>query len=211
MGQPVEPYKRALRRIFNNANWKQGGRLFGGFWMTMERTQRFRSIRIAGEPIVNVDFSALFPRLAYANGNKKEPKGDPYKINGDDSNRDGWKKLFNALLFSSRPLRQWPNDTLKLFYNACPLSDAISAIKKKHDAISKQFERGIGFRLMRIESDMLITILGLLSRKGIIALPLHDSVLVPRSKGHTAKNIMERVYKQTTGRQGVVKIDTGRN
>jgi len=40
-GQPIEPYRRTLRRVFNNEDWRSGGRLYDGFWMTMERTERF--------------------------------------------------------------------------------------------------------------------------------------------------------------------------
>lgn len=211
MGQPIEPYKRALRRIFNNGCWQQGGRLFGGFWMTMERAQRFRLIRIDGERVVNVDFNALFPRLTYANAGKREPQGDLYKVKGASSNRDGSKKLFNALLFSTRPLKQWPRETRDLFSDELSFSDAISAIKESHKPIIDQFERGIGFRLMKIESDMLLIILTYLSRCGVVALPLHDSVLVAQSKGRLAKKIMESVYKQIMGRRALVKIDTGRD
>lgn len=209
MGQPIELYRRELRRIFNNRSWQEGGRLFGGFWMTMERAQRFNLIRIASEPVVNVDFSALFPRLAYVHTKTKEPQRDLYDITGDGSCRDGWKKLFNALLFTNRPLKQWPKETRELFPDELSLRDAISAIKEGHAPIINQFERGIGFRFMKIESDMLLTILASLFRKGIVALPLHDSVLVARSKGRAAKAVMEKVYKQTTGRQATVKIDSG--
>lgn len=41
-GQIIAPYRRSLRRIFNNSNWGHGGRLAGGFWMSMERDERRR-------------------------------------------------------------------------------------------------------------------------------------------------------------------------
>ena len=82
-GQPIEPYRRTLRRIFNNEDWNAGGRLYDGFWMTMERTERFRTIRIAGEEIANVDYSSLFPRLAYARAQAEQPDGDLYDVTGD--------------------------------------------------------------------------------------------------------------------------------
>jgi hypothetical protein len=70
-GQPIDPLRRSVRRIFNNGSWNQGGRLFDGFWETMRREDRFEILRIAteqspeGEPVANVDFGQLFPRLAY--------------------------------------------------------------------------------------------------------------------------------------------------
>jgi hypothetical protein len=59
-GQPLDPTRRTVRRIFNNGNWDQGGRLYGAFWETMRREDRFRLLRIGtgahpeGEPIANV-------------------------------------------------------------------------------------------------------------------------------------------------------------
>ena len=56
-GQPIDPTRRSVRRIFNNGSWQQGGRLFGGFWETMRRADRFRLLRICtaqnpeGEPV----------------------------------------------------------------------------------------------------------------------------------------------------------------
>jgi len=69
-GQPIDPTRRSVRRIFNNGSWQEGGRLFHAFWETMRRPDRFRLLRICtaanpeGEPVANVDFSHLFPTLA---------------------------------------------------------------------------------------------------------------------------------------------------
>ena len=103
-GQPIEPYRRTLRRVFNNEDWNAGGRLYDGFWMTMERTERFRTIKIAGEEIANVDYSSLFPRLAYARAQAEQPDGDLYDVTGDGMCRDGWKVLISAMLFARKPL-----------------------------------------------------------------------------------------------------------
>lgn len=209
-GQPIEPYRRCLRRVFNNADWQQGGRLFGGFWMTMEREERFGRLRIAGEPIANVDFSSLFPRLAYVRTSTPPPETDLYDIAGDGSCRDGWKTLINALLFAKRPLKQWPEGTREQFPEGLTLRDAIRAIKAKHAPIAHLFERGLGFELMRHESDMLIDIVTLLFRQGITALPLHDSVLVARSQAYAAKAIMEQEFERRTHAGcATVKIDLG--
>ncbi|MBY9045439.1 hypothetical protein K7460_29510, partial [Pseudomonas fluorescens] len=54
-GEIIAPYRRTLRRTFNNKSWQQGGRLSGGFWMTMPRTDRFRQIRMHGKPVADVD------------------------------------------------------------------------------------------------------------------------------------------------------------
>jgi len=206
--QVVSAHHRALRRVFNNESWNAGGRLFGGFWMNMEREHRFARIRLDGERIANVDFSSLFPRLAYTRTNVPPPSKDLYEVEGECTNRDGWKKLTNALLFAVKPLRQWPKDTSR-YFGKMKLQKAIETIKQKHHPIAHLFETGIGFQFMREESDMLVCILDALRQKDIVALPLHDSVLVAMSRALIAKRIMEREFKSRTGAATLVKIDTG--
>ena len=163
--------------------------------MNMERETRFSAIRIDGKRIANVDYSALFPRLAYGLKKAAAPRGDLYEYKEVIGDREGWKKLTNALLFAAKPLRSWPRETRQHFAEATTLRDAVSAIKEKHAAIASVFERGIGFRLMRIESDILVRVLFKLGREGIVALPLHDSVLVTRPNAARAKSVMEAEYK----------------
>jgi hypothetical protein len=211
-GQPIEPYRRSVRRIFNNADWQQGGRIFGSYWMAMERDARFRFLRIAGEPIVNVDFSSLFPRLAYVRAGAAQPEADLYDVTGDGSCREGWKHLINALLFADRPLKQWPRDTRELFPEGASLREAVAAIKARHSVISHLFGRGLGFQLMRIESDMLIFAVTALFKRGVTALPLHDSILTAQSQAETARHVMEAIFREHTGAsRAFVKLDFGPN
>jgi hypothetical protein len=209
-GQPVEPYRRPLRRVFNNGSWNAGGRLYGSFWMTMERDERFRAIRIEDEEIANVDYSSLYPRLAYVRAGADQHEGDIYDVTGDGSCRDGWKTLINALLFTNRPLRNWPKDTLQAFPPGTRLRDAIAAIKQRHAPIAKLFGQGLGYELMRHESGMLVSVVTALFKHGITALPLHDSVLVARSHAETAKRYMVDEFQHRTGLpRAFVKIDYG--
>jgi len=209
-GQPIEPNRRTLRRVFNNQDWNAGGRLYDGFWMTMERIERFRTIRIAGEEIANVDYSSLFPRMAYARAGADQPDDDVYDLN--DTCRDGWKVLISAMLFATKPLGNWPSDAHKEFPPGTKLKDAVQAIKRKHPPIANLFERGLGFQLMRLESDMLVSVVTALFKNGITALPLHDSVLVARSHAETAKAFMEQEFMHRTGSpRAFVKVDFGPN
>ncbi len=66
----------------------------------MERVERKR-IRIDGELTVDVDYEQLFPRLAYVRARAEQPDGDIYDVQGDQTGRDGWKRLMNAMLFAN--------------------------------------------------------------------------------------------------------------
>lgn len=133
-----------------------------------------------------------------------QPEGDIYDIARDGSARGGWKKLLNALLFADKPLKRWPRVTRELFSGGTRLPNAIRAIKDRHRPIAPLFERGLGFELMFIESELLIPVLLQLSGEGITALPLHDSVLVAVSQAERAKELMIASFEACTGLVGAI-------
>lgn len=197
------PHHRTLRRIFNG-NHQSGGRLYGGFWQNLPKDKR-GLIRIDGEPVVNVDYGQLYLHLAYADAAKRSPPGDLYDLTGKDHLRDDWpvlrqgrKVMVNALFFARKPMKQWPGD----FHNhhalrACfppdkKARDAVADIKQRHAAIAADwFEQGRGLELMRRESDILVAVLLRLIALGIIALPIHDSVIVRQDLAEDVRQIMQ--------------------
>ena len=215
-GQPIDPTRRTVRRIFNNGSWRDDGRLFDGFWETMRRADRFRLIKVCtrahpeGERIANVDFSQLFPRLAYQLCKREAPQGDPYDILGEGLSRDGFKKLVNSMLFAQGAVLRWPRETSTLFAKGTKLRDVVTLIRDAHAPIADLFGSGIGFRLMFIESGILIEALQALFAKGITALPLHDSVLVAASEAGAAEEVMKEAFARVTGESGgKLKVDFG--
>ena len=201
-GHPVDPTQRPLRRIFNNGSWLEGGRLFGGFWESMPRRQRFDHLRLGsklhpdGESIVNVDLRQLFPRLAYHRMRIDPPEGDLYAVTCEnDPNRSGWKQLINAQLCAGKPLTNWPDGVHEAFPEAITFKQAVAALTVKHAPIAHLFGTGIGMMFMTQESEALLRVLSRLYRLGITALPLHDSVLVPCSEAEVAKDVMMESMK----------------
>ncbi|MCW1994394.1 UNVERIFIED_ORG: hypothetical protein M2425_005846 [Bradyrhizobium japonicum] len=192
-GEVIASYRRALRRTFNNNSWQQGGRLSGGFWMTMPRKDRFRQIRIDGKPVADVDYQQLFPRLAYVRAGAPLPTGDLYDVMGDAAGRDGWKLLLNALLFTRGPLKRWPRDCSPLLPQL-NLKQALALLEQKHEPIAHMFGTGIGFELMFLESELLIAVVTHLFQSGIPALPLHDAVLVAEPNAEAAKAAMKYAF-----------------
>lgn len=211
-GGLIVPYRRGVRRIFNNSNWQHGGRLASGFWMSMKREERFRELRLDQQPVCDVDYRQLFPRLAYVRAQAEQPDGDIYDMAGDGSGRDGWKTLMNAMLFAEGRLGNWPKDSRQHFPDGTKIRDAADMLRQRHAPIAHLFETGIGFQLMRIESDMLISVLTHLFSNGITALPLHDAVLVARSHAEAAREAMQHEFTFRTGsRCAIVSIDFGPN
>jgi hypothetical protein len=194
-GQPIDPSRRSLRRVFNNGKWTEGGRLFDGFWETMPKAHRKEFLKIGtagnpqGEPVTSVDYDQLFPRLAYTIAGRKAPEGDLYAVLDGRAERPGLKLLLNAMLFADGPLKHWPEGASR-YFTGVSLRDAQAAITEKHEAIAHHFGTGIGYRLMYEESVILVDVLKALRRLDIVALPLHDAVLVAQSNREVAKEVM---------------------
>lgn len=164
------------------------------------------------ERIADVDYQQLYPRLAYARAQAEVPKDDFYDVVGDGSSRDGWKILINAMLFAERPLGNWPENARKCFPEGMKLKEALRLIERKHEPIAHLFGSGLGFQLMRSESDMLIAVVSRLFKIGVPALPLHDAVLVAESQAETAREVMEYELALRTGcRRATVKIEVRPN
>ncbi|MCP3395685.1 hypothetical protein [Bradyrhizobium sp. CCGB20] len=209
-GNLVVLHRRSLRRIFNNGRWRDGGRLAGGFWMSMPRAERFECIRLDGERIADVDYGQLFPRLAYVRAQAEQPDDDIYDVAGDKTGRDAWKVLLNAMLFADGSLRNWPKDAREHFPQGTKLRDAIEMLERKHAPIAHLFGKALGYELMRTESDILIRAVSHLFKQRITALPLHDAVLVARSHAETARKAMQDEFTHRTGsRCAIVSVDFG--
>ena len=70
---------------------------------------------------------------------------------------------------------------------------------RKHPAIYPQMTSGIGMQLFRKESDILVDVLITLQAKGIVALPVHDAVVVRDDDSDKAKAVMKDIFRAHTG------------
>jgi hypothetical protein len=217
------PHHRTVRRVFKG-NINEGGRLYDGFWETMRREDRFPLLTINGEHVVNVDYGQLFLRLAYAIDGKVPPPGDLYDLTGVDHKRPDWpalrsgrKRILAAMLLMKSSLKQWLGDSAEeqaavreCFPPGTKPAHVVAEIKARHCAIAAEwFEKGRGLELHRLESDILIAVMLKLIDRGICALPLHDSVLVARSDGEAARDVMLAEALRLTGADIPVEIGAG--
>lgn len=215
----IDPHSRTLTRRFTvfddkEPRFDQVGRLFGGFWMSMKKERR-KQIRINGEPVADLDYSSMFTRLAYADLWLPAPEGDLYAIPGLEAHRDGVKLAMNCFLFDETPNRRtWPHDmsfgfetggdateddTSGKLPDGWTVSRTKKAILTVHPALGRAWGRGLGYRLMWQESEILLMVLRELVEHGIPALGLHDGLLVPASRTDIALGAMRAASKQVVG------------
>ena len=198
----VDPTQRRLRRIFNNSDFAQGGRLYGGFWQAMSSDERQEHILIEGDCCVELDYGQMSLAILYGLTGTKPPEGDLYDLSAEGiptDYRKGIKTVIQALINSSKVPTKMPKGVRKLIPSRYSINDILEAVARKHPAIYPQMTSGIGMQLFRKESDILVDVLLALKTQGIVALPIHDAVVVQDDNSDKAKAVMKKVFKEHTG------------
>jgi hypothetical protein len=201
-----------LRRYFNNATFSHGGRLFGGFWQNLSKIERQNHLKINGKYTAGCDYANMQAAIAYAT--LKVPfdtERDAYDVGRwqTKEGRTGIKKIFAAMTFARKPLKNWPKDDDKPVLSYFPVStrlrDVTNAIEKRHPALAKAFYKGRGFKYMFRESQILVDVLMQLKAEGIPALPVHDCLITAEKHAWRTEQIMVAMFKNHLG--GSVKVD----
>ena len=193
---------RRLRRIFNNSDFGQGGRLYGGFWQGMSSDERQEHIQIDDDCCVELDYGQMSIALLYGLTSTTPPEGDLYDLSAEGiptQYRKGVKTVIQALINSNKVPTRMPKGVRDHLPTAYSIRDVLSAVSKKHSTIYPKMIAGIGMQLFRKESDILVEVLLALKAEGIVALPIHDAVVVSDDKHQEATEIMKRVFKDHTG------------
>ncbi|WP_192257370.1 hypothetical protein [Mesorhizobium caraganae] len=198
---------RRLRRVFTQARFTSGGRMFGGFWQQLRKHERRQGLKIGGEKAVELDYGQVGARILYGMAGHLPPTGDLYQMHGYTQLRDGIKKVMSAMIFAERRLDRFPKDTRKLFRKADRIGNVVDAIEGKHPLIKDHFHKGLGHDAQFIESSILVDVLLDLRAKGIVALPIHDAVMVPSSKVSVTKEVMLTVFKAHAHVEGTVTVE----
>jgi len=170
---------------------------------------------------VTLDYGSMFTRLAYAALEETAPEGDLYAIPGLEGYRSGVKMAMNVFLFDETDRRtKWPRemgvgkgtdddaaavpDGEAASYDArLPAGWTVArtkrAILEKHPHLAGAWGRGSGYRLMNLESDILVMVLLDLLDQNIPALGLHDGLMVQASRKDEAVAAMERAALKMAG------------
>ncbi|MBY3492561.1 hypothetical protein [Rhizobium laguerreae] len=199
---------RELRRIFTRGRFDSGGRLFGGFWQGMSKESRFDRLVIEGEAIVELDYAQMGPRQLYGMVNEVPEAADLYAIPGFEEYRKGIKIVFSSMAFRDEPLTRMPRGAGGKFQKGARISDITGAITRHHPAIADLFFKGAGHHVQFQESEIMVDVLLTLKSRGIVALPIHDAILVAYSNTKTARQVMLDVFSHHVGLPGSVDLSS---
>jgi hypothetical protein len=205
----VDTQKRSLYRVFNNASFEDGGRLYGAFWIQMSKADRSRLLRLQGEPSVSLDFAQFNPRAAYGLLGLQPDFEDAYSVphwQRTSLRRSNAKIVMNQLLSAERvpegpPEEGWdPSDPI-------PYKRLRDDLMEFHAPIRQLFGRGTGHRLAFLESQVMVACLLNLKERGIVGLPVHDCLIVPASASTYGTNLLQAKASEIVGLTIPVKAE----
>lgn len=78
-------------------------------------------------------------------------------------------------------------------------------IEQKHESIIDAFGTGAGLRLQRRDSDLALDIITNMRKRGITALPVHDSFIAPKSNEIALRAEMKATYKEAFSFYPIIK------
>ena len=220
-GMPLirpELFRRAAYRVFNDGDVKQprfdlGGRLAGPWWMyAPEKVRSF--ITINGEGTCELDYSACHPRMLYHELGLEGPN-EPYDVPevAEFEHREGFEpgcyrsgvKWVTQILINGRGRLDRvdvPKDVI--LPTDLPIEEFASMIERFHEPIASSFRTRAGLRLMRMESDIAVAIIGKAMEKGWVALSVHDSIICPVSHKEELVLLMINEYEERTGMKPII-------
>lgn len=203
----VDTDETRLYRVFCNGDWGQHGRLYGGFWINLTKRQRSENLVINGNHIVALDYKSTIARILYGLEGIEPPWDDAYLVPGYEDCREGIKKVFSAMAFASKPLIKLPRGSASKLPEGTTVDQVVEAIRLHHRPIAHYFCCGFGLKATYVESQILIKVLEALRDLGIVALPIHDCILVEDQHLVIAKEAMELMFQEVLGIKGVVTIE----
>ncbi len=199
----------SLCRIFNGT-FSRGGRFYGPWVMNLPRQYR-RRIRINGQPTCELDYSGLHINLLYCMAGQNPPLGDVYTLAGLDSTI---RPLLKAILLISinakneasavRAVMGHPaNAQHRLGYKE--IQALMRDFIQRHDPIRRFFNTGIGINLQFIDSCLAERVLLTLAKKGIVAVPIHDSFVCQAAHEQDLRDAMNQAFIDRFG--STIRID----
>jgi hypothetical protein len=204
----INPIANALRRVFN-VDWFHGGRFYNAPHITLPSACR-KTMKINGEPTEELDYSGLHVRMLY-NHLGIDYRNECYVyLKSDKANRDDRERIkLASLIVINSDNRETAK---KAIHDQCRKKgihypagqsgryyDLIELFQDYHAPIKQFLLSGKGLELQYQDSVIMASILERMMRKGIPALPVHDSVICPAQHKDFLHQVMFEEYEKKMG------------
>ncbi|CAA2155751.1 hypothetical protein MBRA_01382 [Methylobacterium brachiatum] len=190
-------------RIFSRGTFDLHGRYYG-YWQQLPKARRSEML-INNELIVEPDFHWLHPTLLYAMCGHALAH-DPYTTGYWP--RPAGKLAFNTYVnapttasaiggLMKKAKEKDDNGEPVWRYGYRQTARILDAIKEANPRVAHLFGSDAGVRLMAIDSNMAGAVMKACRRAFVPCLPVHDSFMVPASKGGFVEGVMASVLDET--------------
>jgi hypothetical protein len=202
----VDMSRKQVHRVFSNGRWDQGGRFYGGFWMSIPESLRTRII-INNMEVMEFDFKGMHIKMLYAMEGIPYEIRDPYNIPGYPPgvkmrkflkilfliliNTDNANKVKGAL---DKEIYKDP-ESYPEFNERPNLGNTIELIKQHHAPIANHILSARGLGLQYIDSMIAEKVINTFTIENIPILSIHDSFIVPRDYKDMLTTVMTDAYK----------------
>jgi hypothetical protein len=182
-------------------------------WQNTKRDDRLLW-KLNGSPIVEIDYSAIHPRILYALEDKIPPD-DPYSFAPPGLDAEHARTLSKMAIqmmlnTSSRhgatiALNNWQVKEYGEIIH--PSKEIIQGTLRVNSDIQCHFFQGdVGVRLQNIDSAIAMTILEAFIAQGTPILILHDSFMVPKDAKGFLYDTMMSAFKTHTGAKAKLTV-----
>lgn len=220
-------YNIAGKKVFNNG-WDLGGRTYlcgTGIMSELMKKNARGGILINGEKTIAWDYSALHPRMiAEMEGVTLPEDFDPYGIQLEGYDKDCLRSIaklgmlitinsdslrtaiyaLSAECYANLPLNDWKaNNMIPDPLGAKLVIDAII----EHNGYAKDwFLEKKGLLLQGLDSKMIDIVIQHFLERGVITIPLHDSVIIDNKYIDELKDVMYNAYETVLGSKNNCKL-----
>lgn len=209
-GEVYDTTARRMRRYFTHGSFRTGGRLYHGYWQQIPRDERNHRFLLQGERVVTLDYAQMALSIAYSIAGEELPPGDGYAFDRLAKHRGTIKKLINSMLFP-RP-SHWSTKVPAKLLRKLPFpykqeDTFLDLVMERHGALRELFWTDVGHVIQRVESDIIVHCLLQCIDRDIVALQVHDALIVPESREAEVREIMIETFKRHTGLEGSVETE----
>jgi hypothetical protein len=208
---------RGYIRIYNQGDdpafdWNLGGRIYSqgdDSYQRMKEPERLK-MTIDSEPVCEIDIKASYLTIHFARlGRELDWAADPDPYALEDVPRHVAKPWFIATFSHHKHLDRWPREIAKDYREKTghELGKDYPLKKVRQKALAKFSvlkdwgnEKNAWATLMWLESEAVIsTMLRLMRDHAIPSYSVHDSIIVPVSKGDIARQVLAEEYRRVVG------------
>ena len=193
-------------RIFNNSDFKQGGRFYF-HWTQRIKSEMRKDITIDAKDTVELDYSCLHLSMLYGLENLIPPEGDLYALPSINSCfRPVIKKAVNIAINAETETSAMQAIRVEIseFEDKTGLVSPrpkviLKALKEAHNPIQKYLCSGYGVRLQYLDSSIAEQIMVSLAEDDICCLCIHDSFIVTKEYQDRLNDLMVSKFTNMFG------------